>query len=453
MTQPTVGITIAGGDVSSDFISLKTEQDICRLAQTCEVTLNATSGTHAYDPWDTLVIVINGTNRLTGYVTDAEKTMDGTYIIRGMDKMKLAIETFLDEEVRVEEELDAGYWIDYWLKEVGITTSGSVATGRTVPMTLPDETGWQYVNVSDIILECLGYAGGGYAVIVDSDGVAQITEKTTGAGGHTFASGDNLLKLSRSQDDSWYRDRAVVFGTTSGSWVDGTWIPGEFTVVAEAGSGNRTAVLSSNQIQSQASAEDLADDILNFFDEYLDVKRCLIVGDESVWLGDGATVSEGWSGYNGTGLVTSIETTVDDAGFRQLVSLDEKCGFIWGYGKPYGQIWFAMPETLTTGDIGLWFICDIPGGITMLNTYGAVKTPSDGASIQTQIQTSPDGIIWTTQHTNVIADGYRLSGKQIGFTQAFVEQGTLVRANISQVGSTTAGDTLSVSVGMKIGEV
>ena len=89
----------------------------------------------------------------------------------------------------------------------------------------------------------------------------------------------------------------------------------------------------------------------------------------------------------------------------------------------------------------------------MLNTYGAAKTPSDGASIQTQIQTSPDGITWTTQHTNVIADGYRLSGKQEGFTEAFVEQGILVRANVSQIGSTTAGGDLSISVGIKIGEV
>ena len=422
------------------IIGLRTEQDICRLAQTCEATLGAAAG----DVGDSLVVTVNGVNRLTGYVTEAIVNSDGTYIVRGMDTMKLAIDTFVTDEVRVEEELDAGYWIAYWLDVVGVPNSGSVETGRTVPMTLPDEKGWQYVSVGDIILECLGYAGGGYAVIVNSSGVAQIQEKTAGGSSHTLSP----LQFSRSRDDSWYRNRAIVFGTTSGSWVDGEWIPGEFTVVAEAGSGNRTAVLSSTYVQTQASAEDLANDILAFFDEYLDIKRCLVKGDESIWLGDVAGVSDSWSGYSGSGIVTSIETTVDDAGFRQLVSLDEKCGFVWGHGLPYGQIWFVVPGTLTTGDVGLWFICDIPDGVTMLNTYSAVKTP--GGSIQTQIQTSPDGIIWTTQHTNVIAAGYRLSGKQAGFTQAYVEQGTLVRANISQAG---AGSDLSVSVGIKIGEV
>ncbi len=340
--MPSVTVTIAGNDVSTDFVSLSTEQDICSLAQTCEIDLNATSGSHAYNPWDTLVIAINGTNRLTGYVEDATKHR-GNYVIRGMDEMKRAIDTFITDETRVTEELDAGYWIDYWLTQVGITTSGSIATGRDIPPTLPDEEGWIYINVGNIILECLAYAGGGYVVIIDGDGVAQIREKTIGASGHTL----NCIEFSRSQDNSWYRDRAVVFGTTSGSWDEGVWIPGEVTIVAEAPDSPpaypNTAVLSSSYIQTQAAADDLANDILNFFDEYLDVKRCLIEGDESVWLGDSASVDE--FGYSGTGLVTSIETTVDDNGFRQLVSLDEKCGFVWGWG------WWGDIFALDTFDI------------------------------------------------------------------------------------------------------
>lgn len=433
--------------IGNDVISLRMEQDICRVAQTCEIEFE---GAISCDPWTELVVAIDGINRLTGYVEEVIVHSDGSSTVRGMDTMKRAIDMFATDEVRVEEELDAGYWINYWLEYAGIATSGSVETGRTIPPTLPDEDGWQYISVGDIILECLGYAGGGYVVIVDADGVAQIREKTIGASSHSLS---NLLAFSRSQDDSWYRDRAVVFGTTSGSWVEGEWVPGEFTVVAEAGEGDRTAVLSSSYIQSQSAAEDLADEILDFFDEYLDVKRCLIIGDASIWLGDGANVSESWSGYNGTGLVTSIETTVDDSGFRMLVSLDEKCGFIWGHGKPYGQIMFGIPGTLTTGDTGRWFLCDIPDGVTMLNTIAAVKTPSEGASIQTQIETSTDGVNWTPQHTNVISANQRLSGILTGFTEAFVDTGTLVRANVTQVGSTEAGADITVSVGIKIGEV
>jgi len=131
---------------------------------------------------------------------------------------------------------------------------------------------------------------------------------------------DTMLEFSRSQDDSWLRDRAVVFG-------DG--------VVAEASAGDsptKTVALSTPFITSEEAAESLAARILSFFDETLDIKRCLIEGDETIWLAEMAAIIDSWTGLNAVGMITSIETTVDDRGFRQLVSLDEKCGFIWGWG-------------------------------------------------------------------------------------------------------------------------
>ena len=438
-------MTVVGG--IADVISLRMEQDICRLAQTCTVEVKSVSGAHIYNPGSPLVISINGTPRFTGYIESATKSHAG-YIIEGMDKMKLAIDTFITDEVRVTEELDAGYWLDYWLTQVGITTSGPVETGRDIPITLPDEEGWIYISVGDIILECLAYAGGGYTVIVDGDGVAQIGEKTIGASSHAL----NCIRFSRSQDDSWYRDRVVVFGTTSGSWVDDEWVSGEVTIVAEAGSGDRTIVLSSSYVQSQAAAEDLANDILNFFDEYLDVKRCLIEGDKSVWLGDAASVSE--FGYNGTGLVTSIETTVDDNGFRMLVSLDEKCGYVWGAGKPYGQIMFAVLEALTVSDdVAPWFPCDVEDGMTFLSTQAALKTPASGSVMEYELETSTDGTSWTAIHTHTIADGAYLSTENTVFSSGSMSENDLLRLNILQVGDDTAGSDLTVAVRIKIGGV
>ena len=184
----TLSVTIGGNDVSSDIISLTTEQDICRVAQTFEVSLKPTLATD-FDPWDDVVIAINGTNRLTGYVNEVVKGRVPTeFVVRGMDKMKLALEMFvpntwtatdyLSEDVEViGEERDAGWWIDFWLGEAGITSSGSVATGYVIPVDEEDPLVWTYTPVSDIILECLGYAGGGWVVIVDGDGVAQIVQK------------------------------------------------------------------------------------------------------------------------------------------------------------------------------------------------------------------------------------------------------------------------------------
>jgi len=448
LVDPAVTVTISGNDVSSDVRSLTTEQDICSVAQTCTILLDATSGTHAYDPWDTLVVAINGTNRLTGYVVDAVKGRQG-YTVQGIDEMKLALDWFITDEVRVDADYDAGWWINYWLELVGITTSGSVETGRNVPPTPEDGEGWIYITVAEIIKQCLSYAGGGYIVVIDGDGVAQIKEKTIGSSSHTLSP----IEFSRSQDDSWLRDRAVVFGTTSGSWVDGTWVPGDVTVVGEKPDTPpdlpNTVVISSDFITSQGAADDLAQDLLDFFDENLDIKRCLVAGDESIWLADSATVSDSWSGYSGTGLVTSIDTAVDDRGFRQHVSLDEKCGFVWGFGKPYGQIMFAVEGTLSVSDdVCPWFICDVPDGMTFLSTQAAIKTPSSG-SITYELETSTSGSSWTNIHTNIIAPNLYISAENTTFTDAFLPENTLVRFNIAQSG----GEDLTVAVRIKLGEV
>ena len=438
-----VGVTIGGN--STNILSLRTKQNICSMAQTCVLEVVASGGAHTYNPGDELVIILGGISRFTGYVDSAVKSNPpGTYTINGTDKMKLALDWFVTDEVRVEEEKDAGYWIDYWLTLVGLTTAGSIETGRTIPMTLPDEKGWQYRSVSDIVLECLGYAGGGYVVIIDGDGVAQIKEKTIGMSSYSLSP----IRFSRTQDNSWLRDRAVVFGTSTGEWVDDEWVPGGTTVVAEVGSGGNVVVLSSSHIQSQAIAEELAAEIRDFFNTNLDVKKCLVEGNANIWLADSASVSDSWSGYSGTGLVTSIETAVDDRGFRQWVSLDEKCGFIWGFGEPYGQVMFAVEGELSVSDdVCPWFICDVTGGMTFLSTQAAVKTTSP-ESIIYELETSTDGSSWTNIHTNTIASDLYISAENTTFTDTFLPENTLLRLNVTQSG----GEDLTVAVRIKLGE-
>jgi fibronectin type 3 domain-containing protein len=317
-----VSMTIGGIDVSDYICSLTTEQDICRLAQTFEVSLD-TSLASSFSPWNEVLIAIEGENRLAGYVDDVQKGRNPTeYVVLGKDYMKLAIDTLITEKVTVEEVKDAGWWIDYWLTQVMIPSGGAVETGFTVPLDLE----WQYVSVGDIILECLGYAGGGWTVIVDGNGTAQITEKLVGEPDHTITT---HLEFAHEQDDSWYRNRAVVFGT-SGSVTE---IAAEYPASEPADA--RAVALSSDFIYSELAAEDIAEQLVKFFDENLNVKRCFITGNETIWLGETARIIESWTGFNNIGLITSIITTIDDGGFRQLVSLDEKCGFIWGWGRKW----------------------------------------------------------------------------------------------------------------------
>ena len=139
---------------------------------------------------------------------------------------------------------------------------------------------------------------------------------------------DEFLSFSRSRDDSWKRERAVVFG-------DG--------VVAEvtadgAGAYPIALAISTPFVTSEDAAEELCERLLDFFDTSLDIKRITIEGDEGLWIGWGAALTDSWTGYDSHGMITSIVTTVDERGFRQEVSLDEKCGIIWGSGAEWLKV-------------------------------------------------------------------------------------------------------------------
>lgn len=138
---------------------------------------------------------------------------------------------------------------------------------------------------------------------------------------HTWDS-DDLITFSRTQDDSWERKRCVVFGKD---------VVGEVTD-EDAGAYPKALALATDFITTEESAEELCHRILDFFDENLDIKRITILLDESVWLAEIVQLTDSWTGYDDYGMITSIETTIDDRGFRQFVSLDEKCGFVWGWG-------------------------------------------------------------------------------------------------------------------------
>jgi len=112
---------------------------------------------------------------------------------------------------------------------------------------------------------------------------------------------------------------------------------------------------------------------------------------------------------------------------------------------------FGIPGTLTVGDDQPpWLFSNLSRGLTLRNTFAAVKSPSVGADIEYEIETSTNGVDWTSIHTGTISEGEYLSGEQV-ITDVTLEEDTLVRLNITQVGDEdTEGTNLTVSVGVKL---
>jgi len=75
---------------------LRIEQDICRLVATCEATVDASE--NVGEPGGDLVVYVQGTKRLTGYITSVTMSTDGTKTVQGTDKMVLALDTFVVDE-------------------------------------------------------------------------------------------------------------------------------------------------------------------------------------------------------------------------------------------------------------------------------------------------------------------------------------------------------------------
>lgn len=118
------------------------------------------------------------------------------------------------------------------------------------------------------------------------------------------------------------------------------------------------------------------------------------------------------------------------------------------------QVMFTVPGTLATGDDQApWFVCSVPTGVQLLSTDLVVKTAPTGADIIIDIMWSPDcGDNWTTIYSvkPSIADGDKCDDAGT-LSIPYIEQGDILRFDIDQVGSGTAGADLTVSLHVRQG--
>ncbi|GAG24370.1 unnamed protein product, partial [marine sediment metagenome] len=114
-----------------------------------------------------------------------------------------------------------------------------------------------------------------------------------------------------------------------------------------------------------------------------------------------------------------------------------------------GQVMFTMPGTLVVGDDQApWFICGVPAGLTLTGTALAVKTAPSSSSIRVDIQHSGNcGLNWASIYSirPSISSGNRC-GTGGSLSTTYIEQGSILRLDIDQVGSSVAGADLTVSL-------
>jgi len=335
------GVYVNGSDISDKVSRIEIEKDICKIAATCRLELdpNAYSG---IDPWDDLEIWEMGAKRFTGYVDEVTKErMPHACVVSGTDVLKRANLYFIHEEqVSSGESLE--YWVNKLLNISGL--SDAVVYGST-DKTIPENYIFHLQSAGDYIQMIAAYAG--WVIYADGLGRIHFKHPDYSSPTHTISSGAlTKHKLERSRDRMWIRNRAIVFGTL-GIAADvsrSNYYMGNETIVA---------AVASSEWDTFEKAYATANEMLDEYNDPMDLKWILTPGDTGYELGQTIDIIDRFTGVGGgrsyRALVTNIISEMSDDGYIMRVGTDAKCPRIWGWGRYF-------PSNLGT------FWCSLDGG-------------------------------------------------------------------------------------------
>jgi hypothetical protein len=327
-------VDIGGSSYNSHVVSIMRSHSICEGMATGEIEL--APGASFPDTYDTVVIEELGTKVFTGFVTSVRKgRMDVEYIVEFADPtIKLA--DYWTDVIYESNGETAEYWIGFFCDLAGVSYQFDVSYNRVVPdNSNNDGVEWQYQSALDIIRELLII--GGYYMWSDADGIIHFSDINHGDSGETA----EALSFRRERSTDPTRNKAIVFGYDDIVAVATATVP-------ELAGREKTAVVASPYVETQAYAQMLADRMIAHFSSTADVKFIECIGMPSLRVGQLLSYEDDWMGISGKGLVVQYTSKMNNSGYTMDVVLDEFCPFIWGYDRRKGLY-------LSTAGSGVYF--------------------------------------------------------------------------------------------------
>jgi len=335
-------VTIGGADFSSYVVSIERDHFICRPVGSATIGLDPENAPDC-NPRATVVITEMGTKRFTGYATDViRERVPARYEVQCLDELKRLVEyQFVDEAIVANGET-LTYWIEFFLDRVGIASHSVATTTKIVP------SGIEFMCESpmDIVKKLCSVVG--WQIYADADGTVHVGDFLT-AGVPTAIT--NYTTVADLEDDSWLRNKVVVFGYNNVVGI-------HEETIAELGTETRTAVLASPYIPTQADAQDVADDMATYFNTPLDTKEITMEGGERVTaLLDTLSVADDYVGTI-SGLVTGLESNFSQDGYTVTHFLNERCPGFWGLWEAKSPIYCGLNHPTSDGGLGIWRTID-----------------------------------------------------------------------------------------------
>lgn len=369
-------LTIGGDDLSSYVVEMEFKSSLCSPMGHLDISV-APNQPYTINPYETVILYINGTKVFTGYTQNHVKgRLPIQESIFCEDALARVRDTWVDEPNLKSNEESVTYWIEYFLNKAGV--SYNVASGGPpVP-----EKEFGFVNALSEITDLLKYVN--WQMTVTADGVVQVLSHGVDI---LNVNEINILTYERDRNDSWLRNRAVVFGYDQESTVELS------STVEYLEDEVRTATVASPEIYWPGTAYMLAWLILNEFSTPWDVRTVECSGNPDVRVGSTVHINHEWNDDDHYGLVTSLRWRIsEDVGYLMQVTLDEKCPSYWVSDTPPNILYCATEgagvwKTYNNGRN--WF--DISG--KKLNT-GLPSYVKDIHVIKQESRLGSDDIIW-----------------------------------------------------------
>lgn len=332
-----------GTTVTDQVVSYEREHRICTGVGTLRIVFERTTP-EDFAPGDTIDIHENGSFQVRYYVSGISDSIpEGTVTLDCQDKSKYLVDFFIPQSYTIDYPSYTRTWIELFLDMADISYSFLTSSQGQL---LSNFTQLGLASGYDQVMQLLQLSG--WYMYFDGNGVAKIGALQTDLSGSDGSiTEEEILSLSRNEDDKMLRNRAVVWGAfdvvrQQHSYADVT-IQTRWNYDAND---LRTMVISNSNIPTKGSAFKIANTLLKEFTRLTVEKHISIPGVMEMELGETLKVkSRVWSGK---GLITTYGTSMSRDGLVTNVVLDERCPRLFGFFDFGDYVYVA-----TFGD-GVW---------------------------------------------------------------------------------------------------
>jgi hypothetical protein len=360
-----VKVKLGSHYVTSYVISYERTKSICTGIGSFNFVISKTVP-HTLDLWDK-VYLYEGSHKVgTYYIGETGESVNpGNLSVSCLDGSKKLTDYFISEQYTTTGITYSLYWLVKFLDEAGIDYDISAIEDDGLPIVKDTVLGMMsaYDQVFNLCQQ------NGWVFYFDKDNTCIIGSviKDSESPDHSYKSHD-IINMNIDKNDKMYRNRAVVWGKQDP--ITSQWVFADITKHTSWDYDNkdiRTMVLANSTIQSGWDAENLANEMLNEFCKHTYQKEIELDGDHNIELTDTVTVKTKY--FTGSGLVTTVGSSLSSNGLITRFILDERCPRMFGY---FG--WTGSYVYIGTSGFGVWrkpiggaTWTDFSTGITDLN--------------------------------------------------------------------------------------